>query len=192
MCGTIAGYLSRTLGRIFLFAQDPMKNCLKISLAALGFLLAGGAAVAQSSVIYRCGNEYTNAKEAERRGGCRVVEGGNVTVVEGMRPAPAAAASGAAPVVTAPPGAPRVNANEQKARDADARAILEVELRKAEARQAELLKEYNNGEPDKLGPETRNHQKYLDRVAELKAAIARNESDIAGIKRELGRVPATR
>ncbi len=192
MCGTIAGYLSHTLGRIFLFAQDPMKNCLKISLAALGFLLAGGAAVAQSSVIYRCGNEYTNAKEAERRGGCRVVEGGNVTVVEGMRPAPAAAASGAAPVVTAPPGAPRVNANEQKARDADARAILEVELRKAEARQAELLKEYNNGEPDKLGPETRNHQKYLDRVAELKAAIARNESDIAGIKRELGRVPATR
>ncbi len=192
MCGTIAGYLSHILGRIFLFAQDPMKNCLKISLAALGFLLAGGAAVAQSSVIYRCGNEYTNAKEAERRGGCRVVEGGNVTVVEGMRPAPAAAASGAAPVVTAPPGAPRVNANEQKARDADARAILEVELRKAEARQAELLKEYNNGEPDKLGPETRNHQKYLDRVAELKAAIARNESDIAGIKRELGRVPATR
>ena len=192
MCGTIAGYLSHTLGRIFLFAQDPMKNCLKISLAALGFLLAGGAAVAQSSVIYRCGNEYTNAKEAERRGGCRVVEGGNVTVVEGMRPAPAAAASGAAPVVTAPPGAPRVNANEQKARDADARAILEVELRKAEARQAELLKEYNNGEPDKLGPETRNHQKYLDRVAELKAAIARNESDIAGIKRELGRVPAAR
>ena len=192
MCGTIAGYLSHTPGRIFLFAQDPMKNCLKISLAALGFLLAGGAAVAQSSVIYRCGNEYTNAKEAERRGGCRVVEGGNVTVVEGMRPAPAAAASGAAPVVTAPPGAPRVNANEQKARDADARAILEVELRKAEARQAELLKEYNNGEPDKLGPETRNHQKYLDRVAELKAAIARNESDIAGIKRELGRVPAAR
>ena len=192
MCGTIAGYLSHILGRIFLFAQDPMKNCLKISLAALGFLLAGGAAVAQSSVIYRCGNEYTNAKEAERRGGCRVVEGGNVTVVEGMRPAPAAAASGAAPVVTAPPGAPRVNANEQKARDADARAILEVELRKAEARQAELLKEYNNGEPDKLGPETRNHQKYLDRVAELKAAIARNESDIAGTKRELGRVPATR
>lgn len=149
--------------------------------------------MAQSSVIYRCGNEYTNAKEAERRGGCRVVEGGNVTVVEGMRPASAAAASGAtAPVVTAPPGAPRVGANEQKARDADARAILEVELRKAEARQAELLKEYNNGEPDKLGPETRNHQKYLDRVAELKAAITRNESDIAGIKRELGRVPATR
>ncbi len=172
--------------------ERPMKKCLKISVATLGFLLVSSAAMAQSSVIYRCGNEYTNAKEAQKRGGCKVVEGGNVTVVEGMRPAPAAAAPGAAPAVTAPPGAPRVNPGEQKARDSDARAILEVELRKAETRQAELLKEYNNGEPDKLGPETRNHQKYLDRVAELKAAIARNESDIAGIKRELGRVPATR
>jgi hypothetical protein len=67
---------------------------------------------------------------------------------------------------------------------------LESELKKAEARQAELLKEYNNGEPEKLGPEARNHQKYQDRIAELKASIARNESDIAGIRRELGRVPA--
>jgi hypothetical protein len=81
-----------------------------------------------------------------------------------------------------------VDADSQRARDADARVILESELKKAEARQAELLKEFNNGEPEKLGPEHRNHQKYLDRVAELKAGIARNENDIAGIKRELGRV----
>ena len=88
--------------------------------------------------------------------------------------------------------AQRVDADDQRARDADARAILEAELKKAEARQAELLKEYNNGEPEKLGPEHRNHQKYLDRVAELKASIARNESDIAGLKRELGRVAASK
>lgn len=68
--------------------------------------------------------------------------------------------------------------------------ILESELKKAELRQAELGREYNNGDPEKLGPETRNNQKYLDRVAELKASIARNESDIAGIRRELGRVPS--
>jgi hypothetical protein len=90
-----------------------------------------------------------------------------------------------------------VDAGEQKNRDAEARTILEAELKKAEARQAELLKEYNNGEPEKLGPEHRNHQKYLDRVADLKASIARNESDIAGLKRELGRagggtVPASK
>jgi hypothetical protein len=53
-----------------------------------------------------------------------------------------------------------------------------------------LLKEYNNGEPEKIGGEARNYQKYLDRVTELKASLARNESDIAGIRRELGRVPA--
>ena len=79
---------------------------------------------------------------------------------------------------------------DQRARDTDARLILESELKKAEVRQAELLKDYNNGEPEKLGAEMRNHQKYLDRVAELKAAIARNESDMAGIRRELGRLPA--
>jgi hypothetical protein len=81
-----------------------------------------------------------------------------------------------------------VDAESQRARDADARVILEAELKKAEARQAEMLKEYNNGEPEKLGPEHRNYQKYLDRLAELKTGIARNENDIAGIKRELGRV----
>ena len=50
-----------------------------------------------------------------------------------------------------------------------------------------MLKEYNNGEPEKQGPEHRNQQKYLDRITELKASIARNESDIAGIRREMGR-----
>ena len=80
---------------------------------------------------------------------------------------------------------------DQRAKESDARLILESELKRAEARQAELQREYNNGEPERLGPETRNHQKYLDRVAELKAAISRNEGDIAGIKRELARVPGT-
>ena len=61
-------------------------------------------------------------------------------------------------------------------------------MKKAQARQSELQKEYNNGEPEKLGPEHRNYQKYLDRVAELKASLARTDNDIAGIKRELGRV----
>jgi len=123
--------------------------------------------------------------------GCKLMEGSSVTVVPGARPAapaPArAAASGTSAPVGTPSAGPRVESNDQKSRDSDARQILESELKKAEARQAELLKEYNNGEPEKIGGEARNHQKYLDRVAELKASIARNESDIAGIRRELGR-----
>lgn len=157
-----------------------MKYPVLITLFAM-FLVANSHA---QSRIFRCGNEYTNNLAEAQARGCKVVEGGNVTVVEGTRVSTPAAA---VRTVAAPQAGQRVDNAEQRARDNDARAILESELRKAEARHAGLLKEYNNGEPEKLGPETRNHQKYLDRVAELKASIARNESDMAGIRRELGR-----
>ena len=139
------------------------------------------------SRIYRCGNTYTNSAGEAQAKGCKLMEGGNITVVEGTRVNSAPVRVATAPQSAAGPGQ-RVDANDQRARDSDARGILEAELKKAEARHAELLKEYNNGEPEMLGPEHRNHQKYLDRIAELKAGIARNENDIAGIKRELGRV----
>lgn len=147
--------------------------------------------------VYKCDNNvYTNNPQDPRVQGCKPMDGANVTVVQGTRPvaAPAspgangASSSGGASASAA--SRPRVDGADQRARDNDARQILETELKKAEARQAELLKDYNNGEPEKLGAEMRNHQKYLDRVAELKAAIARNESDMAGIRRELGRLPA--
>ncbi len=137
--------------------------------------------------IYRCGNEYTNTVTEAQAKNCKIVSGGNVTVVQAVRPNPNAGVKVAS---SSQPGQ-RVDAGEQRAKDSDARLILESELKKAEVRQAELVKEYNNGEPEKLGPETRNNQKYLDRVVELKANIARNESDIAGIRRELGRVPSS-
>ena len=147
--------------------------------------------------IYRCGNTYTNDAAEARSKNCKLVEGGYITVVEGTRVQGAAANGGSAAatkVATASPSSAgtRIDSAEQKARDSDARQILESELRKAESRQAELLKEYNNGEPDKQGGEARNYQKYLDRVAELKASIARNQSDIAGLKRELDRVSASK
>ena len=164
----------------------------QIVIAVLGGLVLCLCAQGQER-IYRCGNEYTNNVSQAQAKGCKLVEGGNVTVVQGTRPGKAAASkavsSGAAPASSSGGGA-RVEAQEQKSRDSDARLILQSELTKAEARQAELLKEYNNGAPEKQGSEARNYQKYLDRVAELKAALARNESDIAGIRRELGRVPA--
>lgn len=133
--------------------------------------------------IYRCGNEYTNTVSEAQARNCKLISGGNVTVVQSRKPSTARAASAAQP-------GQRVDSGDQRAKDSDSRLILESELKKAEARQVELLKEYNNGEPEKLGPEHRNHQKYLDRVAELKASISRNEADIEGIRRELGRVPA--
>ena len=81
-----------------------------------------------------------------------------------------------------------MNDSDQRARDADARAILESELRKAEARHADLLREYNDGAPVRNALELRNPQLYMERTAELKASVARSESDLAGIRRELARV----
>ncbi len=159
-----------------------MKYAFLIPLAVAALAANSNA----QSRIYRCGNTYTNNVAQAQAKDCKLLEGGNITVVEGTRVnSPVRVAT--APQSAASPGQ-RVDADDQRARDASARAILEAELKKAETRQAELLKEYNNGEPEMLGPEHRNHQKYLDRIAELKAGIARNENDIAGIKRELGRV----
>jgi hypothetical protein len=164
-----------------------MKFAILIPLATIAMM---GTSHAQ---IFRCpGNAYINNASEAKAKGCKLVEGGNVTVVEGTRVNTSASPSAPVKLAGAAPASPssRVDAGDQRARDADARLILESELKKAEARQAELLKEYNNGEPEKQGSEARNYQKYLDRVAELKASIARNESDITGIRRELGRVPS--
>jgi len=159
-------------------------NIVAVALAAM----AAVSAPAQGTRVFRCpGNSYTNSEVEAKAKGCKPMDGGSITVVEGTK---ANGASGTR-VATAPGVSdrdrPRVDATEQRQRDSDARSILEAELKKAEERRDELAKEYNNGEPEMLGPEHKNHQKYLDRIAELKASIARNENDIAGIRRELAR-----
>ena len=152
---------------------------MKIVFSALLMAISLAAAHAADERIYRCGNEYTNTVSEAQAKNCKLISGANVTVIQAIKPPPKVAG-----------GVQRPDSAEQRAKESDAKLILEAELKKAEAKQAELLKEYNNGEPERLGPETRNNQKYIDRVAELKAAIARNDADIAGIKREIARVPA--
>ena len=115
-----------------------------------------------------------------------------MTVVQGFKAPSAAAAGQPVRVAAASPSGNRTDSAEQRGRDSDAKLILESELKKAESRQAELQREYNGGEPEKRGDEARNYQKYQDRVADIKASISRNESDIAGIRRELSRVPVTK
>ncbi len=161
-----------------------MKKPLLMSLTATFFV--AGLAVAELAQaqgrIYRCGNEYTNTVQPGQKG-CKLLEGGNVTVVQRPR------ATESVRLAAVNQAASRLESDRQRQRDADARMIIESELRKAQARQAELVREYNNGEPEKMGPEFRNHQMYLDRVAGLKASIERNESDLAGLRRELDRFP---
>ena len=171
-----------------------MKPIAPIRLSALLVLATVSAAQAQqptSTIVYRCpGNVYTsnaelNAKQAEEKG-CKVLEGSPVTVVQSARPREARAPGAGQPVPSRPDA--RIDPAEQRTRDNDARRILESELRREEERLAELQKEYNAGEPERRGDE-RNYQKYLDRVAELKAGIARKEADIAALRRELSKLP---
>lgn len=145
--------------------------------------------------VYRCEGkpvEYINNPEVAKSRGCKLMEGGNITIVESTKSQTNSAASSSAPrsVPVARSGNDRVDGAAQRQRDSDARAILENELRKADERLAEARKAYANGEPEKQGIESRNYQRYLDRVAELKAAVGRAESDVEGIRRELGRLPA--
>ena len=173
----------------FLYSLPSLAGLSLVFLLLLG---TGNSAWAQQ--IFRCAGlggaapEYiNNVKDAQSRN-CKAVSGGNVTVVQGtpVPKAPARATPGPAA------GNPRADSSpDQRARDSDSRIILESELRKSEARLSELQKEYNNGEPEKQGIEGRNYQRYLDRVSDLKDSIARSQSDIAGLKREISRLPAT-
>ncbi|HSV70266.1 MAG TPA: hypothetical protein VLI72_09140 [Methylibium sp.] len=163
---------------------------LRVIRLGVGFLLAALAAAgtgAQERVVYKCpGNLYTDAltaKEAEAKG-CVRLEGAPVTVIQST-PVPRREGSNA----STPRGSDtRVDPNDQKTRDADKRRILESELRREEERLAGLKAEYSNGQPERRGDE-KNYQKYLDRVAAMKAGIERSESDIAALKRELAKLP---
>jgi plasmid stability protein len=85
-------------------------------------------------------------------------------------------ASGAAPaaVAAAVPDA-RVRPDDQRSRDAEARRILEAELRREEARLNDALKASGSAKPG-------------ERVGADAAQIRRAESDIEAIRRELGRL----
>jgi hypothetical protein len=164
---------------------------IPLALAAALACAAGGAGAQEGSVTYRCpNNDYKNtisAKEAERLG-CKKLEGAPVTVIQMTKPRPQGSAAPAAAGAT-PSGPNRIDPQAQRARDSDARKILENELRTEEENLAALKREFNNGQPERLGNE-QNYQKYVDRVAQLSAAITRKEADIAAIKRELQKLPA--
>jgi hypothetical protein len=163
----------------------------------LAVVLSTAAAGAMAQTVYRCpGNLYTDALSAREAAakGCKTLEGAPITVISApVRPAAPKSGSAGASGSTGGGDKDKVSAQDQKARDADARQILEAELRKEEAALAALRKEYNNGEVERRGDE-RNAAKYNDRVNELRNSITRKESDVASIRRELvklGMVPAS-
>jgi hypothetical protein len=172
-----------------------MKKVLFFTATAAVLATSGAVAMAQSA-IYRCGNEYLNDAAVAAARGCQMVAGGNVTVVPGTSVNRVEKDDASTSVRSVRRNAvvstsPTTVAAAQRVRDSDARSILLAELLTAQTRLADQQREYNNGEPEKLAAETRNPQRYQDRVNELKDGINRFMGDIAGLKREIARLPAT-
>jgi hypothetical protein len=148
------------------------------------------AAWAQAATVYRCPGPpvlYTSEisdKEAKERG-CRTIENAPITVVSPPKRAPVQAASNGAPRGEGS----KVDGKDQRARDSDARAILEAELKREEEALAALQKEFNNGEPERQGGE-RNFARYQERVEEMRSAITRKQADVAALRRELSKLTA--
>lgn len=177
-------------------AQGIAIRQLGLKAVCWGFFWGMGSVSAQSSsVIYRCGQEYTNAPRSAAQ--CEPVSMQAITVIPGTH---ASALSAVSRKSNQPDGndsqAERTKKeplrpvpSAQNERDVQARAIVVQELDKARQQLQQLVQEYNEGEPVKWASESHNHQKYLDRVAALKAAMARTERDIDSLQRELARRP---
>jgi hypothetical protein len=175
-------------GRPFFLTDDKMMRF--VCVFSLLWFVSVHAVTAAEPRVYRCDNAvYTNQPDASQR--CVPLTGGNVTVIEGTR------VNGAAQTPTSTTGANAVNASatssakvdtqEQKQRDAQAVAVLQAELQKAQSRHADLLKEWNQGEPDRHAIEIKQPAKYQERVAQLRMALQRSEADVMGLQRELNR-----
>lgn len=178
-------------------SQKSLPASLSKGLLVAGLCFVSAQQALAQDAIYRCGNEYINDAAVAKQRGCKLMQGGNITIIQGTKPRSSETTSAPKASSTSSSSSrntgSRIDTADQRSRDSDARAILDAELKKAEDRLTQATKAYANGAPEKEGIEGRNHQRYLDRVAELKAAKERAESDVSTISRELGRLtPASR
>lgn len=150
--------------------------------------IACGSLHAQSEIVL-CVDEQgrkTFTNDANARG-CKRVATAPIATVPAPRNMPQAASNPVRPAVDqrAAAGFPRVDANTQRARDNDRRRILEEELKTEEERLSRLRGEFNNGQPERNGDETRNYARYQERVGRMQQDIQRHESNVSALKREL-------
>ena len=176
------------------FHTTTMKTPFVFLLAALAAAGVHVQAQAQQERVWRCGNEYTNnaadgpaarlqghgRRQRHRRPGQRG---------RSPRRPPAAARSRRARAGRQPARRRRRPARARRRSPLGARSPSSGRPRSA---RPSCSRNTTTASPRSRAAKRRNYQKYLDRVAEMKAEIARNESDIAGIRREIGRLPATR
>jgi hypothetical protein len=84
-----------------------------------------------------------------------------------------------------PSGFPKVDATTQKGRDDVRRKVLSEELATEQKLLDEARTAYANGTPAQLPDEQHIPQKYAERVARLKQAVALHEKNIEALQKEL-------
>jgi len=157
------------------------------ALLVLGFAAASGA---QAQGVYKCVDAQGRVEFTDQsRRGCKQLESFISTVPAPVRaspPIPAPRPSGSTgPAPTASPASfPRVDSAQQRARDDDRRAILNDELRLEQKKLADLRRDFNGGEPERMGNE-RNYAKYQERVAGMRDEIGRSERNVEALTREI-------
>lgn len=162
-------------------------NRLALTLVSTALVAASLAARAQSSSdIFLCVDAEGN-KTLQNVGtgkGCKRMDVGPVLSVPASRVPQQRAASSEERVVASPANFPRVDRETQRSRDGDRRRLLEEELKAEEEKLARLKSDFNNGEPERRGDE-RNFALYTERVQRLRDDVARAESNVSALRREI-------
>ncbi|WP_025918239.1 DUF4124 domain-containing protein [Herminiimonas sp. CN] len=157
-----------------------LMRALTLCAAAIGYAHA-------QSEVYLCIDE-NGKKEYKNTGatkGCKKIDLPGITTFAAPPVKAPAAVSGGKPAPATPADFPKVDGNTQKERDNDRRQILQKELKAEQQKLDSLKKEYNNGQPERLGSE-RNYAKYQERVKEMQENIHRSERNVEALNREIG------
>ncbi len=139
-------------------------------------MVCEASAASELQAVYRCGNAYTHQPDPAVK--CKLLTSGRVTVLESTKVQE--------PQTTSSTTQGEVDA--QRHREKPSYMALQAELQRAQMLRVDLLREWNNGEPERRADEFKQAQKYQDRVMQLRQALQRLEADIVGLQRELARV----
>ncbi|MDF0604126.1 DUF4124 domain-containing protein [Neisseriaceae bacterium TC5R-5] len=82
---------------------------------------------------------------------------------------------------------PAVDPATQKQRDGGRRKILEQELANEEKALAAAQQALTEGKAVRYGNETRNHQRFLDRIQKLQDEVTDRQKNVDALRRELSK-----
>lgn len=162
---------------------DGMKS------AALLLWLSSLPACAQAGAVWRCGQLLTNQPQPGQA--CELSTPATSTVVTGTRVnavrSPSAASPSTPARVTDAGGA--VSSQSVAAAQAQARVLLQAELREQEVRWQQLQVQWNQGRPLSTAQQPEGSPAYQERVTLLREQVQRTQADMAALRRELARLP---